>query len=76
MLVPTGQDLAQLQVIDASGEVIAATPGLAPDARLDVVARRRPGEETKATVDGSRIGGKAGDDYRLVARTIAGGSHR
>jgi signal transduction histidine kinase len=74
VLVPTGQDLSQLQVIDKSDRVIAATPGLAPGTRLDVIERPDAGEETRATVDGSRIGGKAGDDYRLIARTIAGGS--
>jgi signal transduction histidine kinase len=73
VLVPTGQDLAQLQVIEPGGRVIAATPGLAPGARLDVVDRPAAGREVRATVDGSRIGGKAGDDYRLIARTIAGG---
>jgi signal transduction histidine kinase len=74
VLVPTGQDLSQLQVIDNSDRVIAATPGLAPGTRLDVIERPDDGKETRATVDGSRIGGKAGDDYRLIARTIAGGS--
>jgi signal transduction histidine kinase len=73
VLVPTGQDLAQLQVIDPDGRVIAATPGLAPGARLDVIDRPQAGREERATVDGSRIGGKAGDDYRLIARTIIGG---
>jgi signal transduction histidine kinase len=73
VLVPTGQDLAQLQVIRPDGHVIAATPGLAPGSRLDVVARPTADRETRATVDGSRFGGKAGDAYRLVARTITGG---
>ena len=73
VLVPTGQDPAQLQVIDPDGRVIAATPGLAPGARLDVIDRPQAGREERATVDGSRIGGKAGDDYRLIARTITGG---
>src|SRR5262245_50271829 len=73
VLVPNGQDLAQLQVIDPDGRVIAATPGLAPGARLDVIDRPQAGREERATVDGSRIGGKAGDDYRLIARTISGG---
>jgi signal transduction histidine kinase len=74
VLVPNGQDLAQLQVIEPGGRVIAATPGLAPGARLDVIGRPQAGREERATVDGSRIGGKAGDDYRLIARTIASGS--
>jgi signal transduction histidine kinase len=74
VLVPTGQDLAQVQVIDPSGIVIAATPGLGAGTRLDIVPRPAAGAETKATVDGSRVGGKPGDDYRLIARTVSGGS--
>ena len=52
VLVPTGQDLAQLQVIDPDGHVVAATPGLAPGTRLDVIDRPQAGEEERATVDG------------------------
>jgi signal transduction histidine kinase len=72
VLVPRNEDLAQLQVIDESGDVVAATPGLAPGTRLDIVERPAAGEEVRATVDGARFGGKAGDDYRLIARTFAG----
>jgi signal transduction histidine kinase len=72
VLVPRNEDLAQLQVIDETGAVIAATPGLAPGTRLDIVARPAAGDEVRATVDGSRFGAKAGDDYRLIAQTFAG----
>jgi signal transduction histidine kinase len=72
VLVPRNEDLAQLQVIDESGQVIAATPGLAPGTRLDIVERPAAGQEVRATVDGARFGGKAGDDYRLIAQTFAG----
>lgn len=64
------RNLSPMQVIDAAGRVVAATPGLPPGARFDVVSRPAPGSETHATVDGSRIGGRGGDEYRLVARTI------
>ena len=72
VLVPRNTDLAQLQVIDEGGDVIAATPGLAPGTRLDIVGRPAPGDEVRRTVDGSRFGSKAGEDYRLIAQTFAG----
>jgi signal transduction histidine kinase len=73
VLVPTGRDLAQVQVFDSSGDVIASTPGLGAGTRLDVVPAPTPGAERRATVDGARIGGPAGQSYRLAARTVAGG---
>jgi signal transduction histidine kinase len=69
--VPHNEDLAQLQVIDDTGQVAAATPGLAPGTRLDVIEAPPPGGEVRATVDGSRFGAKAGDAYRLIAQTFA-----
>ncbi len=74
VLVPTGQDLAQLQVLDGSGRLIATTPGLADTVRLDIIEAPPAGRDVRTTVDGARIGGPPGDDYRLVARTVAVGS--
>ena len=73
VLVPTGRDLAQVQVFDSSGSVIASTPGLGPGTRLDVVPAPPPGGDRRATVDGDRIGGAGGQSYRLAARTVSGG---
>ena len=73
VLVPTGRDLAQVQVIDGRGRIVASTPGLGVGTRLDVIEPPAAGTEGKGTVDGARVGGEAGDEYRVVARTIASG---
>jgi signal transduction histidine kinase len=61
-----------MQVIDRNGQVIDET-GVPPNTRFDVVDRPPPGGEARATVDGSRIGGRSGDDYRMIARTSSTG---
>jgi signal transduction histidine kinase len=70
VLAPTSREIVQVQVLDASGGVVAVTPGLAGTTRLDVIAAPPLGQQTTATVDGNRIGGVPGQDYRMVARTV------
>ena len=70
LLPPTGREVGQLQVIDAAGNVVAITPGLAGSTRLDVIDAPPVGKQTTATVDGQPIGGVPGQDYRMVARTV------
>ncbi|MEP7201024.1 MAG: ATP-binding protein [Ilumatobacteraceae bacterium] len=70
VVASTGREVGQLQVVDASGHVVAVTPGLAGTTRLDVINAPPVGDETKTTIDGSAIGGVAGQDYRMVARTV------
>jgi signal transduction histidine kinase len=73
LLQPTGREVGQVQVIDAAGEVVAVTPGLAGTTRLDVIDAPAVGDQTKATVDGNEIGGVPGQQYRMVARTVPSG---
>jgi signal transduction histidine kinase len=70
VLEPTGREVGQVQVLDAAGDVVAVTPGLAGATRLDVVDAPPVGEQTKATVDGESIGGVPGQEYRMIARTV------
>jgi signal transduction histidine kinase len=70
VLKPTGREVGQVQVIDANGDVVAVTPGLAGTTRLDVIDTPAVGHQTTATVEGSTIGGIPGQDYRMVARTV------
>src|SRR4029079_822159 len=70
VLPPITSELRQVQVLDSSGGVVAVTPGLAGTTRLDVISAPPLGLQTTATVDGSRIGGVPGQDYRMVARTV------
>ena len=67
----TGREIGQVQVVDRSGAVVAVTPGLAVTTRLDVIDAPPVGKQTMATVDGQQIGGVPGQQYRLVARTVA-----
>jgi signal transduction histidine kinase len=70
VLPPITSEIGQVQVLDSSGEVVAVTPGLAGTRRLDVIPAPPLGQQTTATVDGNRIGGVPGQDYRMVARTV------
>jgi signal transduction histidine kinase len=70
ILAPTGREVGQVQIIAASGDVVAVTPGLADATRLDVVDAPPVGRQTTATVDGSKIGGVPGQEYRMIARTV------
>lgn len=70
VLASTGREVGQVQVVGASGNVVAVTPGLAGTTRLDVIDAPALGKETISTVDGSAIGGVSGQQYRMVARTV------
>lgn len=71
ILDPAGEAVGQVQVVDAAGQVVSVTPGLPVTTRLDVIAAPAVGREAAATVDGTRIDGTPGNDYRVVARTVA-----
>ncbi len=73
VLPATGREVGQVQVVDAAGQVVAVTLGLADTTRLDVIAAPAVGHDSTATVDGSAIGGVPGQDYRVVARTVDSG---
>ena len=74
VLVPTGRDLAQVQVFDSGGRRDRRRRLVwRAGTRLDVVPAPAAGAERRATVDGARIGGPAGQSYRLAARTVSGG---
>jgi signal transduction histidine kinase len=70
VLAPTSREIVQVQVLDASGGVVAVTPGLAGTTRLDVITAPPLGQQTTTTVDGNKIGGVPGQSYRMVARTV------
>jgi len=65
---PTGRESGQIQVIAADGRVVARSEGVASTTRFDVLARPNPGGKASATVDGSRVDGDRGEQYRVVAR--------
>ena len=65
-----GEETGQLQVVDASGAVIAASVGLAATVRLDVVERPPMGRQASETIDAAEVGGTPGVDLRVVARTV------
>ncbi len=71
ILDSTGREIGQVQVIDASGQVVSNTSGLADTTRFDVVAGPPVGERTAATVNGSSIDNDPGEEYRLVSSTVA-----
>ena len=70
VLPATGREVGQVQVVDAAGQVVAVTLGLADTTRLDVIAAPAVGHDSTATVDGKAIGGVPGQEYRVVARTV------
>ena len=72
VLEPTGREVGQVQVIDASGEVVSSTPGIARTSRFDVVAAPAPGRALRTTVAGSVIDDDPGEEYVLVARAVTG----
>ena len=73
VLPATGREVGQVQVVDAAGQVVAVTIGLADTTRLDVIAAPAVGHDSTATVDGNAIGGVPGQEYRVVARTVESG---
>ena len=70
VLEPTGREVGQVQVIDSSGEVDAATPGLAQLHRFDVFAAPSPGQQQVKSVASEQLDGDTGEQFRVVARTI------
>jgi signal transduction histidine kinase len=73
VLQSEGQQVAQVQVVDASGNVLAISFGLGSTSRLDVIAAPPSGTQVAATVDGSLIEAASGSRYRVVARTVPSG---
>ena len=67
---PTGAEVSQVQVVDATGALIAQTRGLPATARLDVIPAPPVDAQRAVTVDGEEVGGAAGTQYRVVARTV------
>ncbi len=76
VLDAVGRDVGQIQVVTADGHVLARTPGLATTTRLSVIAAPPAGTEVSATVDGGVIDGEPGEQYHVVARTVAGAGGR
>jgi signal transduction histidine kinase len=68
VLAPTGRESGQIQVIGADGSVVAKSPGVASTARLDVIGAPPPGGRVARTVDGVRVDGDRGEQYRVVAQ--------
>ena len=66
----TGRETGQLQVIAQDGSLVAASPGLADAGRLDAIDAPPMGQEHSDTVDGTLIGGRSGERFRVVARTV------
>src|SRR4051812_37007187 len=71
LLAATGFQTGQVQVVDSTRTVIAVTAGLALTTRLDVVDPPPVGQETRTTIEGESISGVSGQEYRIVARTVA-----
>jgi signal transduction histidine kinase len=75
VLEPTGREVGQVQVIDASGNVIAATPGLAQSNRFDVFEAPSLGKQDIDTVASEQLDGDTGEQFRVVARTVQVGEN-
>ncbi|CAN5505218.1 HAMP domain-containing sensor histidine kinase [soil metagenome] len=73
VLQPEGEQVGQVQVVDADGNVLAISPGLGSNSRLNVIPPPASGKQTTATVDGTVINAAAGSHYRVVARTVPTG---
>ena len=72
VLAPTGHDVGQVQVVDASGAVVAADarPGRGDSPRRDRRAARRSGDaRRRSTV--ARSAACPAQQYRVVARTVS-----
>ena len=70
VLEAVGERTGQVQVIDSSSSVIAATPGLAQRTRLDVIPAPTGQSTTEVIIDGARIGQRLGNRYLLLARPV------
>ncbi|HEV7863837.1 MAG TPA: ATP-binding protein [Acidimicrobiia bacterium] len=69
-MAPTGRESGQIQVVAGDGRVVARSSGVAATARFDVLARPAPGARVAATVDGVKVDGDRGEQYRVVARAV------
>jgi signal transduction histidine kinase len=70
VLESTGREVGQVQVINADGNIVSRTSGLADTTRFDVIESPPVGQWASATVDGDLIDNEPSDEYRLVALTI------
>jgi signal transduction histidine kinase len=70
ILQPTGNEVGKVQVINADGQVVAATPGMMDRARLTVLDPAPLGEERIETVVDSKIDDDAREHYRVLTRTV------
>jgi hypothetical protein len=75
LLPATGFQTGQVQVVDSSHHLVAATLGLALKTQLDVIDPPPVGHETRRTIAGESISGVRGQQYRVVARTVRSGLH-
>lgn len=69
-LESTGREIGQVQVIDAEGDVVSRTNGLADGTRFDVVPTPPLGQEVTTIIDGDIIDNDANEQYQLIARTV------
>ena len=70
ILEPSGSEVGQVQVIDASGSVLASTAGLAQLSRFDAFETPIVGQQRIETIDSERLDGEEGEQFRVAARTI------
>ena len=72
VLVPTGRDLAQLQVVDSRATSSPRRLGWRPARASTSSRRRRPGTRCGRRSTASRFGGRAGEAYRLRLAPFGG----
>ena len=70
VLESAGQQVGQVEVIDAAGRIVARTPDISVTIRLDVVDAPPVGRQRVFTVDGASVAGATGVQYRILARTV------
>lgn len=68
-LTATGVDTGQIQVFTADDKLVAASPGLALNAHLNVFNAPPVGETVSHTAQGPIVGGSGTTRYRVVAYT-------
>ncbi len=71
VLESTGREVGQVQVVDAAGEIVSRTSGLAGTTRFDVIDAPPVGQWAVTTVDGTEIDNDSSEQYRLVALTTS-----
>jgi signal transduction histidine kinase len=70
ILQPTGTEVGKVQVINAEGRIVAATPGMTDRIRLTVLRPAPLGSERLATVVDPKIDADVGEQYRVLTRTV------